>query len=71
MKINFDVATKDFIRDVKQYLEKSTFSPVLLKSIYDAIDSHEQEIKDTVGYFFSLAGIENGMTVTVPSPNAQ
>ena len=63
MKINFDAATKDFIRDVKQYLKKSTFSPVLLKSIYDAIDSHEPKIKDTVGYFLSLAGIEDGMTI--------
>ena len=66
MKINFDAATKDFIRDVKRHLETSDFSPVLLKAIYDAIDSHEPKIRDTVGYFFSLAGIKDGMTVTLP-----
>jgi hypothetical protein len=67
MKISFEQITKNFISDVKQYLEKSTFEPMVLKAVYKAIDSHEAEIKDSVQKYFSLAGIEDGMTITLPS----
>ena len=67
MTFNLEQCTKDFIRDVKKYLGKSTFEPIILSAVYKAIDSHEADIKDAVRYYVSLAGIEDGMIINVES----
>lgn len=65
MKISFEQITKDFVRDAKRYLEKSTFEPVLLRSIFNAIDNHDPDIKNAVRNYFALCGIEDGMNINI------
>ena len=64
MQFNLEQCTNYFISDVKKYLGKSTFEPMILATVYKAIDSHKHDIKDSVRKYFSLAGIEDGILGT-------
>ena len=66
MKLNFEQMTQEFIRDIKKYLEKSSFQPVLLKVVYDMLDNNRQDIKIAMRNYFALAGLEEGMIIPPP-----